>query len=585
MASAMLLLFSHGVSAVEQCAMEGEQPLEFRFFTDNNSWKDNGWVLQCEYENNHKEIVWEVPIGSLQNQDRTEVIREAACIPDTATCYLDIFDGTGDGLEGSKGDPSSNSFAGWFAFMHGATTIGTYKELKDPKFSELTYCVGPKCDKKPLEVQVDDEDCQEMVYLAMQLDSNPEDISYQLICGGEGDGVFDKTVIWDGKGFTKAGELIEEQTCLPKDACCEFIVVDSQSNGLTAPVDTSVNGPTQTTGFIYLETNYAPVLEYNGKTGETFGVLTKQFGCDDEKKDADQIVATEAVNVPEDEAGQDEEEEEEEEEDEEMEVEVGDNVPGVAEDVLPDASKWLQNYFGNDEFGTPEPSFETSWINTGPWTVPPTSVNWVSDDDYQNFNDDGRWFGQFNPAFTGGFLIDDAFYTSVPSTETSTYAPTSSSTSYSTSTSTWTSSEERDYHGLQDDVVWDDDYASWVRADDALIPPLGQQEIDAMLQNMNDNNGNKRLPWDPNAEAFLNGEPVYTDRKVGMSKKHKMVVTLLTVTLVMWSISLALYYTWERILDKIKAFTAAGSSGEEFNDDSDDSDDSSLGKPTNAEIV
>jgi len=585
MASAIFLLFSHGVSAVEQCAMAGEQPLEFRFFTDNNSWKDNGWVLQCEYENNHNEIVWEVPIGSLQYQDRTEVIREAACIPDTATCYLDIFDGKGDGLEGSKnGNSNVNSFAGWFAFMHGATTIATYKELEDPKFSELTYCVGPKCDKKPQEIQADDEDCQEMVYLAMQLDSKPQDISYQLICGGGGDGIFDKTVVWDGKGFTKAGEYIEEETCLPKDACCEFIVVDSQSNGLTDVVDTgSIDGPGKAMGFIYLETNYAPVLQYDGNTGETFGVLTKQFGCDEKidragedggdkgkkkQMDREKIVASEAVDAPEDMedvvsteiiksedesvsndsgstvASQDNEEQElgdidEATQNEEMLIEVGHNVPGVAEDILPDTSNWLHNYFGNNQFGTSEPSFETSWIDSGSWTVPPTSVNWVSDDDYQNLNDDGRWFGQFYPDIVNSGSMDDIF-------STSTTVPTSTST-------------ERDYWALYDDVVYDDDFANWVEVDDELLPPLGMEEIDSMIQNLDGNS----LPWDSNAVDFLNGQPVYTDRKVGLTKKHEMVITLLTLTFILWSIGLALYYFWERLIERLTALNGGSNESDD----------------------
>jgi hypothetical protein len=178
---AMVLLFSCATVA-QQCP-SGEQPLEFRFFTDNNSWKDNGWVLECDYEDENRELLWSVPIGSLEFQDRTEVIREAACVPDKATCYLNIFDAKGDGLQGNKnGDPSTNSFAGWFAFLHGATTVATYKNLEDPKFSELTYCVGPKCDQKPQEIQADDADCQEIVYLAMQLDNNPQDTSYQGWC-------------------------------------------------------------------------------------------------------------------------------------------------------------------------------------------------------------------------------------------------------------------------------------------------------------------------------------------------------------------------------------------------------------------
>jgi len=222
---------------------------------------------------------------------RTQVIREAACVPDTATCTLRIFDASGDGLQSSviptdeNGDPIPidpnsdeipESFSGWFAFLHGATTIGTYQNVKWPNFSELTYCTGPKCDQVPQELQNNDEDCQDIVYLALQLDANPQDTSYQLVCNNGAD------IIWDGRDFTEAGSYVEEETCLPKDACCEFVITDTNTNGLTSELDTTqmiAGSTTRSTGFLYLEWNFEPIMEYDGASGEQFDVLTASFAC------------------------------------------------------------------------------------------------------------------------------------------------------------------------------------------------------------------------------------------------------------------------------------------------------------------
>lgn len=503
LAAGALLLLSSGASA-EQCP-SGEQSLEFRFFTDNNSWKDNGWTLECDYEDDKRELVWSVPIASLQFQGRTEVIREAACIPDTATCYLNIFDAKGDGLQGSKnGDPSTESFAGWFAFLHGATTIGTYKNLEEPRFSELSYCVGPECDQEPEELG--DEDCQDMVFLAMQLDNNPADTTYQLMCGGE-DGVFDKKIIWDGKGFTKAGEYVEEETCLPKDACCEFIVVDGNSNGLTEEVDdATARGMTdgiKPMGFIYLERNNQPVLEYDGSTGETFGVLTKKFGCEgDIVEEEEEIIATEAIDIPEEEVG------------EELEVEVADNVEPVfdPEELIEEVAEEVA-----DEEGLEFTS-----------TFPPTTEDWVSDDDYQNLNDDGLGFGEWTDDFNG-FLTDDVFMTQRPTLVMSdTYAPTWAPTSEGT---------ERDAWDLFDDVVDDDDW-QWGAMDDLAFPIDGQMEIDGMIQDLNDHT--VKLPTDPNALKMLNGEQIY--RKKGLTKNAKIIIGVLVPFFLLWTIGLLVWY-------------------------------------------
>ncbi|VEU34436.1 unnamed protein product [Pseudo-nitzschia multistriata] len=276
----LLPLLSFGVAASGECQNENEQPLEFRFFTDNNSWKDNGWTLECTEhgEGSSPKLLWQTPIGSLEQQESTEVIRQSACVPNSSTCTLHIYDASGNGLTGGNSD---NDFTGWFAFLHGATTVGTYKNLENPSFSELTYCVGPKCDKAPQEKQINDEDCQDVVYLAMQLDNKPQDTTYQLVCGS------DETVVWNGSGFTEAGAYVEEETCLPKDVCCRFVVTDEDTQGLTSSIDTSdpsLSDGTKAEGFIYLERNFVPLLEYDGSTGTEFKILSKTFGsCSSEK--------------------------------------------------------------------------------------------------------------------------------------------------------------------------------------------------------------------------------------------------------------------------------------------------------------
>ena len=482
LAAGAMVLLSSGASAFEQCPV-GEQALEFRFFTDSSSWKDNGWILECDNADNQKQLVWSIPIGAIDKASHTQVIREAACVPDTSTCSLKILDASGDGLKGDNSE--GNSFVGWFALLHGATTVATYKSVETPEFSELTYCVGPNCDQEPQEVH--DEDCEDIVYLAMQLDNNPTETSYQLVCGGEGDGLFDKKVVWNGSGFTQPGAFVEEETCLPKNACCEFIVIDGTSNGLTSAIpQASRTSGSKAKGFIYLEKNFKPVLEYDGSTGEEFGVLTKRFACA-----ADNQPETPSVEVAEEEVVPQEEEV----------VVIGDLVDGVfePEDEVSTVSD-IPNF--NDEYGF-----------VGQKTYAPTSEDWVSDDDYQNFNDDGEGFGQFNGNF-GEFLTDDVYET------TSTSAP---------------SFKENDYYRVMFDDVVEEDDVSWTFMDDEEFPLEGMNDIDGMIQDLNDHT--IRLPSDPNAINRLNEQGKYLKRS-GLSKGGKIAVGVLVPLFIMWTLGL-----------------------------------------------
>lgn len=511
LAAGAMVLLSSGVSAAEQCPV-GEKALEFRFFTDSSSWKDNGWILECDDMNDKKELVWSIPIGSIDKASHTQVIREAACVPDTSTCTLKIFDASSDGLQGDNSE--GNSFVGWFALLHGATTVATYKSVETPEFSELTYCVGPNCDQEPQEVH--DEDCQDIVYLAMQLDNNPTDTSYQLVCGGEDDGIFDKKIIWNGSGFTQPGAFVEEETCLPKNACCEFIVVDGTSNGLTdtVPQASRTFGSTQAKGFIYLEKNFEPVLEYDGSTGEEFGVLTKRFACA-------------ADNQPEEEQTPPVEIAQEEEELLQEEF-VGNLVDGVfdpKEEVA--VASDIPNF--NDEYGI---TWEGTYV--------PTSEDWVSDDDYQNFNDDGQGFGKFDDAF-GGVFTDDVYETtstSVPSAEFQ---------------------EHDDYRVMFDDVTEEDDVA-WAFMDDEQFPMEGMNDIEGMIQDLNDHIIN--LPSDPNAINRLNEQGQYL-KQSGLSKGGKIAVGVLVPLFILWTIGLVgCYYFGPEVEDTDDSSNEKGTAGE-----------------------
>ena len=275
----LLLLSSVAVTTVvaeEKCRSADEQPLEFRFFTDNNSWADNGWTLECEYADATKAMVWEVPIGSLQYEATTQVIREAACVPDSATCTLQIYDTSGDGLQSApRLSPTGElhaAYPGWFAFLHGSTTIGSYKTVVNPAFAELSYCVGPKCEQAPQEIPTNGDSCQDLIYLALQLDATPEETSYQLICNDGQD------LIWDGKEFTNPGQFIEEEACIPHDTCCQFVIQDSSADGLSSGLDsTQLADGTKASGLVFLEANFETVLQYDGGTGDAFDVLTAEI--------------------------------------------------------------------------------------------------------------------------------------------------------------------------------------------------------------------------------------------------------------------------------------------------------------------
>mmetsp|Transcript_24179 Transcript_24179/g.42490 ORF Transcript_24179/g.42490 Transcript_24179/m.42490 type:complete len:393 (+) Transcript_24179:95-1273(+) len=246
---------------IQNSCPSNEEPLEFRFFTDSASWLENGWTLECEDAfDGTRETVWDVPPGSLKFSPTTQIIRESTCITDTTSCFLTITDSAGNGLLSTN---EENGFTGWFAFLHGATTVATYSNEPDPHFSKLEYCVGPKCEKPAQEAEFNSASQCETAYLALQLDAHPEETSYQLVCDGE--------TVWDGKDFTQAGAYLEEEACIAATSCCTFTVSDDGTQGLTA----EHNG---NPGFVYLEWYFQGLMEYDGVTGEEFDTKSIQFG-------------------------------------------------------------------------------------------------------------------------------------------------------------------------------------------------------------------------------------------------------------------------------------------------------------------
>ncbi|KAG7343771.1 hypothetical protein IV203_021779 [Nitzschia inconspicua] len=258
----------------QSCSNDGEEVLEFRFFTDAQSYIDNGWNLECEYDDGSStETIWSVQPGTLRQSDSTEVIREATCVEPTTTCWLTIVDLKGDGL---LAEYPTDGFTGWFTLVYGATTVAVYSNEPTPEFEELQYCVGPKCNMIPQEVSagVDtkNSNCEEeLAYLYLQTDGKPQDTSYHLECNGE--------TLWKRDGLGDAGAYIEEETCITKDMCCTFTINDGDTNGMTTPTDIGA------AGYVFLEWNFEVLLEYDGITGEEFDTKTVEFGygCGDEQ--------------------------------------------------------------------------------------------------------------------------------------------------------------------------------------------------------------------------------------------------------------------------------------------------------------
>jgi len=560
MASLLMLLsyYSTDVAAFS-CSNASERPLEFRFFTDSRSWQDNGWTLECrDSDDSSPKLLWEAPIGSLKYQGSTEVVLEEACIPDSATCTMRIFDASGDGLQG--GTTNGNSFTGWFALLHGATTIGTYQNLEDPAFSELTYCVGPNCDQKPQELQTNDEDCQDIIYLALQLDNRPQDTTYQLICGGNNE------VVWDGKGFSKAGAFVEEETCLPKNVCCEFVITDGDTNGLTSDVDvadSSLADGTKPQGYIFLERNYEPLLEYNGATGEEFAILTKTFGsCSADKtsirdQQEDSPTSTYIDNVeeiqeylkdlynrdPSQSSGFGDE-------DEDLDDFV---VPDLVEDENVDGfdiNDSLEDDFVNDDAEEKPDTASTGsdldvekvseYVNEyleeneqdndldREFTIPPSSFG---DHDNENFNinenDDGAGFGLWDDNYgddDGAFTDDvEEFNTEKPTTfGTETVFPTEMP------------STERQPGDLYDDVVEDDD-VQWTKDELQHLEDLAAAADNSISKHPSDT-------WTNDYS-----------KQQGMQKGSKIATGILVPLLILATIGLALYMAREKLKQRFGA--------------------------------
>lgn len=241
-------------SGVGDCN-KGQKLVEFFIQLDQDSNHETGWMLQC-----NQRQVWNVPVGILEEtkENRDDLdgqILKSVCVEDTETCEFIIHDSYGDGLvEGN----------GYFYLKYGATTVATY-DMQDGEFSELTFCFGPNCSVDPIEVQ---DECARL-YLAIGLDANPQELSYQVECNNE--------VVLQGPwgDHIQPYDTIEEETCMPMDSCCRFTVTDTRGDGLTAK---NQGGDY---GWIYLEYGMEKVFGYTGDDDGAFSEeeATFGFGC------------------------------------------------------------------------------------------------------------------------------------------------------------------------------------------------------------------------------------------------------------------------------------------------------------------
>ncbi|KAL3930656.1 MAG: hypothetical protein SGBAC_011669 [Bacillariaceae sp.] len=238
-------------SGSEDCN-SGQQLVEFFIQLDQDSNHETGWSLQCS-----EEEVWNVAVGVLEE---TKEFREgnqmiqSACVDDTETYEFTIHDSYGDGLVEGNGD---------FYLRYGAATVATY-EMTQGECSEKKYCFGPNCNQDPVEIT---DECAR-IYLAIGLDANPQEVTYQVECN-------DEVVLQGPWGEHEPFDTLEEETCMPMNSCCRFTVTDTGGDGLTATEGGEY-------GWIYLE--YGMDLAY-GYTGDDDGAFAEDgttfgYGCE-----------------------------------------------------------------------------------------------------------------------------------------------------------------------------------------------------------------------------------------------------------------------------------------------------------------
>jgi len=236
-------------SGAEDCN-SGQKLVEFFIELDQDSNHETGWTLQCS-----ETEVWNVPVGILEETKDTRLngnqILQSACVDDTETCEFIIRDSYGDGMV------EGNSF---FYLRYGAATVASYK-MSDGEFSEKVYCFGPNCNQYPIEVK---DECARL-YLAIGLDANPQELSYNVECN-------DEVVLQGPWGEPKEPfESLEEETCMPMNSCCKFTVTDSGGDGLTATQGGDY-------GWIYLEYGMDKVFGYTSDDDGAFSQDGTDFG-------------------------------------------------------------------------------------------------------------------------------------------------------------------------------------------------------------------------------------------------------------------------------------------------------------------
>jgi hypothetical protein len=237
-------------SGTEDCN-SGQKLVEFFIQLDQDSNHETGWSLQCS-----EEEIWNVPVGILQetneNRNGNNQIMQSACVDETETCEFVILDSYGDGLvEGN----------GYFYLRYGAATVATY-DMHQGEFSELLYCFGANCGVQEDPIEVTDECAR--IYLGIEFDANPQELSYKVECN-------DEVVLQGPWGENPPFSIFEEETCMPLNSCCRFTVTDSGGDGLTATQGGDY-------GWIYLEYGMDQVYGYTGDDDGAFSEAEGTFG-------------------------------------------------------------------------------------------------------------------------------------------------------------------------------------------------------------------------------------------------------------------------------------------------------------------
>jgi len=120
------------------CGMKEEVMLELNV---GSAPEQIGYTLTC----NDVDTLWNVQVGTLA-EEPDDWRTETACVSDETTCTLELV----------LGETNIEPF---FVFAQEATTIAVSSQEDKDLTEPLSYCLGPKCIKVPLEIaEMDNRD-------------------------------------------------------------------------------------------------------------------------------------------------------------------------------------------------------------------------------------------------------------------------------------------------------------------------------------------------------------------------------------------------------------------------------------------